>query len=191
MNAQSKLILGAGGLELAVKFTIKSPEPFKDLGQLRWNGRPLVMGLNADILDPFLACWARQPGDRRDGIRGAVDEAMNRCAGAFRACAPERTKPEERAVMAALAVTANLQRTLTYLGEILVQPKRRGERRGTVILCRQWCGLVPKTKRAAATGAGSFRPLVKALGCSPGEIDARCRDALSALRKDFRAGEWM
>ena len=176
---------------MAVKFVIKSPEPFNDLSQLHWNGRPLVTGLNAEILDPFLARWGRQPGDRRDGIRGAVDEAMQRCTGAFKACAPERTKPDERALMAALAVTANLQRTLTYLGEVLGQPKRRGERRGTVILCRQWCGLVPKAKRSAVAGTGSFRPLVKALGCSPGEIDARCRDALSALRKDFTAGQWM
>jgi hypothetical protein len=98
---------------------------------------------------------------------------------------------EERAVMAALAVTANLQRTLLHLGETLAQPRQRGGRRETVVLSRAWCGLVPKPKRLAAPGASQLKPLVRALGYSPGEIEARCRDALSALREDFRQGRWL
>lgn len=187
MSARPKLILGAGGAELAVRFVAKPTPPFKGLAELQWNGRGLLAGLDAEILAPFLARWARAPGDRRSEVQASVDEAMERCANAFRACAPERAKNEERAVMAALAVTANLQRTLLYLGEALVQAKRRSAGRGTVVLNRQWCGLVPRPNRSAGSGIASFRPLARALACSPGEIDARCKDALSALRKDFAA----
>jgi hypothetical protein len=193
MTAQPKMILSAGGAELVIDFVAKAAEPAKDCAELKWRGTALVEALFNDILQPFLAEWARAPGDRRAQIQSSVDAAMDGCVEAFRACAPEKAVHEQRTVMAALAIIANLQRTLILLGESLAQPKpkQRGARRAVVKLSRAWCGLVPRRRRPPGPGILPFHSLVRALSCSPGEIDARCREALATLRKDFESGRFV
>jgi len=191
MTAQPKLILGAGGAELLVKFRPRRPELAKDLAALRWDGQPFPAALTERVLAPFLAQWARRPGDRRNQLQPSVDAAMADCLRAFQACAPERARDEDRAVLAALAVTANLQRTLLTLAEALGRPKRKRTRRATVVLSREWCGLVPKRFKPKPGRDGAFRPLARALGCSADEVELRCSEALAALRADFSAGRWV
>jgi hypothetical protein len=191
MTAKPKLILGAGGAELLIKFRPRLPESVKDLAPLRWDGQPFPAALTERILAPFLAQWARQPGDRRSQLQPSVDAAMADCLRAFQACAPEKAREEDRAVLAALAVTANLQRTLLALAEALARPRRKRTRRATVVLSREWCGLPPRRHKSVAGTEAAFRPLARALASTPREIEQRCAEALAALRADFTAGRWM
>jgi hypothetical protein len=191
MTAKPKLILGAGGAELLIKFRPRLPESVKDLAPLRWDGQPFPAALTERILAPFLAHWARQPGDRRAQLQPSVDAAMADCLRAFQACAPEQAREEGRAILAALAVTANLQRTLLTLAEALARPKRKRTRRATVVLSREWCGLLPRRHKPVSGTEAAFRPLARALASTPREIEQRCAEALAALRADFTAGRWM
>ena len=191
MTAQPKLILGAGGAELLIKFRPRMPESASDLAALRWDGQPFPAALTDRILAPFLAQWARQPGDRRADLQASVDAAMAACLRAFQACAPQRAHEEERAILAALAVTANLQRTLLVLAEALARSKRNRARRATLVLSREWCGLLPRRPKSAPGSEAAFRPLARALAATPREIEQRCAAALAALRADFASGRWM
>lgn len=191
MTAQPKLILGAGGAELLIKFRPRRPESARDQAELRWDGQPFPAALTERILVPFLAQWARQPGDRRAALQPSVDAAMAACLRAFQACAPQRAREEERAILAALAVTANLQRTLLVVAEALARTKRKRARRPTVVLSREWCGLLPRRDNSPPGSQAAIRPLARALAATPREIEQRCAAALTALRADIAAGRWM
>jgi hypothetical protein len=143
--------------------------------------------LAEEVLVPYLE--ARQEAGQTGGsaLSTAAEQALVRCAEAFRAVLPDAVRLGDGAVLAALALAANLQRTVEEL-------TRRPD--SQPVLSRRWCGLPPEEKRrrpgsgdASVRRPGAeLRPLVRALGATPAEIQSRCDEALAALRDEIRRG---
>jgi hypothetical protein len=171
--------------------------------ELKLAGRPYNLWLTDEILEPVLQRWAQTElrGKQLTAeIADRFEEASLRCREAFRGIRPVATPLGDPAVMAALAVTANLQRTLATLGEFVLAG-RSSARGAQLRLSRNWCGLVEYPPGAPDFGLGSRPPtdparlhprrrdprhLGNALWCSLGAINSRCENAIGLLRWEIR-----
>jgi hypothetical protein len=180
-------------------------DPLGSFPSLRLSDRPYNLWLTEQVLEPILDRWGGEAG-WDGGLAGAlahdVEWASGRSRLAFQEILPSATNLGDPAVLAAMGVTANLQRTLGLLGEYLLDGAlpgfvNDGDSGALFCLSRLWCGLVeyPET---AAYFPGRVRPpvhaarlhpgrrdprhLSNALWCSIGEMNAHCDEALAVLR---------
>lgn len=160
-------------------------DPCAPFPTLMWRGRPYNVALSEAVLAPFLEARRSGAGRSAEAVRRALADSTE----AFRAVAPEAARLGDAAVLAALTVTANLQRTVERLArEPGVPPP----------LSRLWCGFAPAPIRRRSpapprppsrpAAPSDLRPLARALRCSFAEIEDQCDSALAALRQDIRSG---
>ena len=161
------------------------------------------------ILDPVLDRWSRLFPDQA-GIAAAVADdlewASRRSRSAFREVLPIAIRLGDPAILAAMGVTANLQRTLALLAEFILGNCGLDSFSACPFrLSRFLCGLIdypencpyfPGRIRPPAH-ADSLRPrrmdprhLGNALWCSVGDINRRCDEALAMLRQEIRGAEF-
>jgi len=170
---------------------------------------PYNLWLAEHLLDPLLARWGA-PREEGDGPAPmVVDDFVwisQRCRGAFQEILPAAISAGDPALLAALGVTANLQRTAAVLGEFLAAGGRlaQGEAAGPAVtfrLSRFWCGLIeygestpyfparvhpPVHASRLNVRRHDSRHLANALWCSPAAITARCEEASLRLREAIR-----
>jgi hypothetical protein len=171
-------------------------------------GHPYNLWLTAHVLEPVLAGWlAGEPGrtDWGAGIAPAVARGSERARAAFQELLPAAVSAGDPAVLAAMGVTANLQRTLGILGEHLLG----GGRLMTAApappgpafrLSRLWCGLAEYPEKSpyfstpvrAPLPPGRLQPrrrdprhLANALWCSLAAINENCDEAIAVLREEI------
>lgn len=173
---------------------------------LSLGGGPYNFWLTERIIKPVLMRWSRRGRDRRaviETVMDAIDWASGRSRLAFQEILPSAAILGGPAILAATGVTANLQRTLTLLGEFMLD-ERPPAGTATFELSRNWCGLVDYPADAPCFSAPIHRPghpgrlrpdrcdpghLRNALWCSSREIEARCAEAIAVLREEIhRAG---
>jgi hypothetical protein len=181
-------------------------DPLGSFPSISLAGSPYNLWLTGQILDPMLRRWGS--GDLvRDRAAAAlahdVEWASGRSRLGFQEILPAAASLGDPAVLAAMSVTANLQRTLALLAEIILDGAPSGfsvkEGAGDLPgLSRLWCGFIDYPDRApyfpgrvrAPVHAARLHPgrrdprhLANALWCSIGEINAHCDEALSVLRR--------
>lgn len=153
-------------------------DPLAPYPTVRWRDRPYNLALTDTILMPFLA----ERGPR------AATAALQTAQGAFRATMPEAARLGDGAVVAVLAVTANLQRTIDAVAR---SPEPSG------LLSRNWCGFAPtpirrertvRSARPAHAARPDLRPIARLLQSSCAELERQSRAALESLREELRAG---
>jgi len=197
---QPILALGSPPAGVCVYFLRRDAEdPLARFPALRTGDRPYNRWLTERILERAIEDWGRRGADAGQ-IAAQFDAACELALGAFAAVLPAATAAGDAAVLAALAVTANLLRTLLVLGEAVA-----GDDSGAAIprpLSRVWCGLAPDAEPAGrpsgGTGvldAGSARPdrrglreLAAALASSPASIERSFAEAIATLRGEIRPG---
>jgi hypothetical protein len=199
-----------GGSILTLAGRIRfSPEnrgdPLGSYPTLCLEGRPYNLWLTEKVLDPILLRWSldRMPeGCPASALADDIEWASGRCRLAFQEILLPAANLGDPAILAAMGVTANLQRTLGLLGEYLLDGVLPGSGREPkaarcLNLSRLWCGITEYPERAPYF-PGRIRPpvhparlhpkrrdprhLANALWCSIGDINARCDQALAVLR---------
>ena len=166
---------------------------------------PYNLWLADRVLDPVLERWARPFPNEADAA-AMVAEDIERASGlsrsAFREVLPAATRLGDPAVLAVLAVTANLQRTLALVAELRLG--REGSlAAGSARLSRFLCGLVEYPENSPYFPGPLHPPahadrlpprrrdprhLGNVLWCSVREINRRCDQALALLRDEVRRG---
>jgi hypothetical protein len=170
------------------------------------------MWLTEEVLDPILLRWSldRLPdGCSAAALADDIEWASGRCRLAFQEILLTAASMGDPAILAAMSVTANLQRTLGLLGEFILDGTMPGFDPGAtpgdvLSLSRLWCGLTeypenvpyfPSRVRLPVHPARLHpkrrdpRHLANALWCSIGDINSRCDEALGVLRsKILEAG---
>jgi hypothetical protein len=171
-------------------------------------GEPLNLWLSRALLEPALEAWsALEPAGpgRDEAVAGAFLRASGAGRAQFRQLLPAATAAGDAALLAAVGVTANLQRTLAALGEFLreggrIGPAAAGEP-AELPLSRRWCGLLdyppgaplfasrmtpPQPAGALDYRRREIRHLSNALWCAPATVRSRCRHALDLLGEEIR-----
>jgi hypothetical protein len=169
--------------------------------------RPYNLWLAEQVLAPVLAHWGGLDLAGKAlaaAIADDVEWAGGRCRLAFQSILPPAAVLGHPALLAAMGVTANLQRSLALLGEFILDgaaPRAWGRR--DFRLSRLWCGLTEYPDRtpyfpgpiAAPLHPGRLNPqrldlrhLSNALGCPLGVVHARCDEAIAVLRHEIRRG---
>ena len=169
-------------------------------------GRPYNLWLTEEVLNPPLTRWRAPREESASVARAVVDDfagLCRRCRDAFQGILPAAISAGDPALLAAMGVTANLQRTAALLGEFVAAGGRLApaEAEGPAItfhLSRFWCGLLEYSERAPYFPARvhlpihasrlnqrrrDFRHLANALWWSPATITARCEEATLRLRE--------
>jgi hypothetical protein len=180
-------------------------DPLGSFPTLCLGGRPYNLWLTEQVLDPILHRWSldRLPrGSPAAALADDIEWASGRCRLAFQEILLPAAGLGDPAILAAMGVTANLQRTLGFLGEIILDGRVPGfgpgvESGGSIRLSRLWCGFTeypenlpyfPSRVRPPVHPARLHpkrrdpRHLANALWCSIGDINARCDEALAVLR---------
>jgi len=170
--------------------------------------QPYNLWLTAHVLEPVLTAWlAWEPG--RTGSSGGIVPEVARSSqlarAAFKELLPAAVSAGDPALLAAMGVTANLQRTLGVLGEHLLAggrlmaapPAPPGP---AFRLSRFWCGLAEYPEKAPyfaapvrpPTPPGRLQPrrrdprhLANALWCSLAAINQNCDEAIAVLREEI------
>ena len=178
-------------------------DPLGAYPSLQREGLPFNRWLTGHILDPVLERWSRPARDGRpqlEAVLNDVDWASGRVRLAFQENLAAATRLGEPAILAAMSVSANLQRTLALLGEFMLDDAPPP---GPPIfrLSRLWCGLVDYPKESDYFIARVRRPvppsklrahrrdnghLRNAFWCSSREIEARCAESIGVLREEIR-----
>jgi len=180
----------------------EAPHPLAPYPGLTRQGRLYNFWLSDEILVPALQEWCeRDSSDRAwaGEVRDGFESSSGRARLAFAEILPSAAAAGEPAVLAALGVTANLQRTLAILAEFLLaeQPPAAF---ATGRLSRGWCGLVHYPARAPyfparpkRLGSRRLRPLrndlghlCQALWCSSATVAARSGEAIESLQREIR-----
>jgi len=179
---------------------------FPSLGR---DDRPYNLWLTEELLEPLLARWSapRDPGaGSARMVAGDFAWLSQCCRRAFGEILPTAISAGDPALLAAMGVTANLQRTAAVLGEFIaaggsLAPARVAGPAVAFRLSRLWCGLVEYSERAPYFPARVHAPihasrlnqrrrdsrhLANALWCSPAVITARCEEATVRLREAIR-----
>ncbi len=180
-------------------------DPLALFPSLVMGGTPYNRWLSAEILEPALARWSRS-FDTEAAPRASVQDdfasASARARDAFARIVPVAIGVGEPAILAALGVTANLQRTLATLGEFLLATEAPA---GPVVFrcSRLWCGLIDYRADAPYFSGRPTPPnpalklranrrdsahLRHALWCSGREVESRCLEAVDNLRREVRRG---
>ncbi len=167
--------------------------------------RPYNLWLTEQVLDPILSRWSldQLPGGCPASVLADdIEWASGRCRLAFQEILAPAASLGDPAILAALSVTANLQRTLGVLGESILDGALPGAGQDSqsgsgLVLSRLWCGFTeypdnlpyfPGRVRQPVHPARLHpkrrdpRHLANALWCSIGDINARCDEALAILR---------
>jgi hypothetical protein len=182
--------------------------PLGSYPSLGRQNRPYNLWLTEELLNPLLARWRAPRGKTGLPCNVAEDVAgiSEQCRRAFREVLPAAISAGDPALLAAMGVTANLQRTAAVLGEFIAAGGRLapGRARGPAItfrLSRFWCGLLDYSERAPYFTARVHAPihasrlnnhrrdcrhLANALWCAPSAITARCEEATLRLREAIR-----
>ncbi len=184
-------------------------DPLAAFPSLRREGRPYNLWLTEELLDRLLPRWAalpQNPDERGRIVTEDVGGIGERGRILFRDLLPAAISAGDPALLAALGVTANLQRTVALLGEFLVGGGRlvTGEPAGPAVtfkLSRCWCGLTeydpaspyfparvhPPVHADRLNGQRrESRHLSNALWCSASAITHRCEEATIRLRDAIR-----
>ena len=170
---------------------------------------PYNLWLTSQVLEPVLRRWTKSPSDsveRTVGIAHDVEWASGRARLAFQEILPAASVAGDPAVLAAMGVTANLQRTLAILAEfILESPAMSGVNAKELrpfSLSRYWCGLIDYAKDApyfaapfrAPKHASRIHPtrrdpqhLTNAFWCSVADVDRECENGLTRLRDAIKS----
>ncbi len=169
-------------------------------------GRAYNLWLTDRVLDTVLRRWSRGAGDGRGPattVASDIEWASWRGRRAFQEILPAAAGEGDPAVLAALGVTANLQRTVAILGEFILEGSPSLQPPSPLRLSRFLCGLVDYPENApyfsgrcqAPVHAGRLRirstdarHLGNALWCSEAEIDRCCEEALAAMGRAVRMG---
>jgi hypothetical protein len=183
-------------------------DPLGSFPSLARHGQPYNLWLTGQLLDPILAGWlTRQDlaGESIGAVADDISRASHRARAAFREVLPAAVAAGDPAVLAAMGVTANLQRTLGILGEhilaggrlVALPPASPGP---VFRLSRLWCGLVEYPEKSPYFPArvrpplhpGRLQPrrrdprhLANALWCSLAAIHERCDETIAVLREEI------
>ena len=184
-------------------------DPLAAFPTLRRQGLPYNLWLTDHLLEPLLARW-REPREADGGPAAAVAQEFawvsRQCRQAFQELLPAAISAGDPALLAAVGVTANLQRTAAVLGEFLgaggqLVPRAARKTQTPFRLSRLWCGLVEYPEHSPYFPGRVYPPihaarlnqrrrdcrhLANALWCSPGTIAARCEEATLRLRDEIR-----
>lgn len=175
-------------------------DPLGPFPSLAREGRPYNLWLTERILEVLLGRWLGPGGPGPGAAAEDVDRGCGAARRAFREALPEAAALGDPAVLAALAVTANLERTLVLVGE---RARRRPAPAPPLALSRLWCGIAaypcdspwfpaPVRPPVAAGGIDPRRRdpahLTNALWCSPACVGPRCDEAIAVLAAEMRAG---
>ena len=150
---------------------VEPPDPLGDFPALCLQERQYNLWLTDEILRPTLARWSPAGTPERpdpEAVRGAFAAASDAARAAFAQVLPAASAAGEPAVLAAMGVTANLQRTLALLAEFVLEEHPPA---------------APARPRAQRRDP---RHLTNALWCSAEEVKARCAEALDRLRREIR-----
>jgi hypothetical protein len=184
-------------------------DPLGPFPSLRCEGLPYNRWLAAQVLDPVLGRWSDDDrGARAPAAAVARDLAWACGCGrrAFQEVLPAAVPLGDAAILAAMGVTANLERTLALLGEAVLDdrpfPRPRLPLRVSFLLC----GLVeyppgspffparvrpPIHAARLHTRRRDPRCLGNALWCSERDINRGCEEALVELRQAIRRLGWL
>ena len=183
-------------------------DPLASFPSLAAHGLPYNLWLTGQVLDPILAGWLTGQdlgGEMTGAVAEEVARGSHRARAAFREILPAAVAAGDPAVLAAMGVTANLQRTLGILGEhilagghlMVVPPAIPGP---VFRLSRLWCGLVEYPEKSpyfaspirAPLHPGRLQPkrrdprhLANALWCSLAAIHERCDETIAVLREEI------
>ena len=167
-------------------------DPLERFPTLRMADRPYNRWLTERILEPTLEAW-RGRGAAAGPVAAEYDAGCELALGAFAAVLPAAIEAGDSAILAALAVTANLVRTLGLLGEALADGDPGAEVPRP--LSRLWCGLEPAPEPpggpagdlgAARLDRRGLRELAVALGSPPAALERSFAEALALLRGEIR-----
>jgi hypothetical protein len=168
-------------------------------------GRAYNRWLTEEILDTVLRRWSGGPADGAEagtGVDADVEWACGRGRLAFHEILPAAAALGDPAVLVTMGVTANLQRSLALLGELILDETPPGRVRPPLRFSRCLCGLADYPE-GSPYFAGRIRPPVhaarlragrpdprylgNALWCSEREINRCCEEALDALGRQIRS----
>jgi len=190
-------------------FTAESRgDPLGSFPSLAMQGKPYNLWLTEQVLDPVLARWRDRPGANVDSIAAVSDDfswGSYRVRAAYKEILPAAATAGEPAVLAAMGVTANLQRTLGILGEHIIGGGRLEAAPPAIPgplfhLSRLWCGLVEYPENSPYFTSrirqplhpGRLQPkrrdprhLANALWCSLAAITGRCDETIATLREEI------
>ncbi|HVW22038.1 MAG TPA: hypothetical protein VHC86_12560 [Opitutaceae bacterium] len=183
-------------------------DPLGAFPALAVGSEPLNLWLSRALLEPALQAWSgldpAEPG-AAEAVAAAFARASRLGRARFQELLPAAAAAGDAALLAAVGVTANLQRTLAALGELLlaggrIGPAAAGEP-AELPLSRCWSGLLEyppgaplfaaraQPPRDAATldyRRREIRHLSNALWCAPGTVRLRCRQAIEVLGHEIR-----
>jgi hypothetical protein len=183
-------------------------DPLAAFPSLARHGQPYNLWLTGQVLDPILAGWLRWrdlAGEYTGAVAEDVARGSHRARAAFREILPSAMVAGDPAILAAMGVTANLQRTLGILGEhilaggrlMAIPPAGSGP---VFRLSRLWCGLVEYQEKSpyftarirAPLHPGRLQPrrrdprhLANALWCSLAAVNERCDQTIAVLREEI------
>lgn len=176
--------------------------PLEAFSSLNVSGRPFNVWLTAEFLEPQLEHWSTQKRGRSelaDAIAADVEDATRRALMAFHEITNSTSTLSDQELLAATAVTANLQRTVALLGEFMLGDTIEG--RTVFSLSRLWCGLIDYPRNTGYFSMGpdettsshalradrrDYSHLRNALWCSIQEIEQRCADGLKVFGEHVR-----
>jgi hypothetical protein len=203
---ESRLLPPGSAVFGCVSFVDESRgNPLRSYPSLTIGTRPYNLWLAERVLDPVLGHWNREFADQAALAAAVADDlewSSRQSRAAFQEVLPLAIRLGDPAILAAMGVTANLQRTLALLAEIVLGNRRFASLfGGTFRLSRFMCGLIDYPEDIpyfpgrihAPAHADRLPPrrrdprhLGNALWCSVGEINRRCDDALSLLQAEIR-----
>ena len=163
-------------------------------------GVPYNAWLTDQVLIPILHRWAGDsPGgsDFAAAIPHDLEWSSRRARLAFQEILPAASSLGEPAVLAALSVTSNLQRTVALLGEFLLTGRPPRDAKSGFELSRLWCGLIayeqnssyfpapvrPPTHAARLPLYRDPRHLTNAFWCTIGDVERECGEGLAVMRE--------
>ncbi len=167
-----------------------------DIAYNRW--------LTENVLEPMLKRWMREavsPAEFSVSVLHDFEWASGRARLAFQDVAPTAATLGDQAVLAAMGITANLQRTLGILGRFVLGGVASGRKGSVFKLSRCWCGLIEYWPNAPYF-VGTVRPpnhaarlhpqrrdplhLTSAFWCGLGDVQRACDDGITRLRDAIR-----
>lgn len=171
--------------------------------------KPYNLWLTENVLQVVLARWTGPAPDdagRPRMILHDLEWGSGRARMAFQDILPAASAAGDPAVLAAIGVTTNLQRTLAILAEFLLSNDsqvgtKRKELQRDFNLSRFWCGLIDYAENAPYFPAPIREPkhasrihptrrdpqhLTNALWCSVGDVERACENGLMVLRDSIK-----
>lgn len=177
-------------------------DPLGAYPSLRRESRPYNLWLTEHILEAVLVRWQAGLAGPPPAWEPDLEWACAAARAAFRELLPAALRAGDGAVLAALGVTANLQRTLGLIaGAARRATDGEGCRQTRFALSRLWCGVVDLPAEAGAWPGGWLPPVrtcrpdprrrdavhvASALGCPPSAVAARCAAGLAQLEAEVR-----